>query len=253
MSEVTSLGPVLGATLLAVGLLMVLTSAVLAGFRVPHAYAPALAVVRGAAQLAAVSLILGAVITSGTWVAVALGIMFLVASATATHRLGWSWAHLAMVSSSMAAGIILTLIIIFATGSIELTSRYALAIGGIVIGNSMTIAALAGRRFNEAVIDQWDLVEAWLALGARPRQATRDMARHAVASSLIPSVDQTKTTGLVTLPGAFVGAIFGGLSPLEAGRFQIVVLASIVAAGSVTAVMLVHMLAPVRRQPARMS
>lgn len=252
MSELSSLGPVLGATLLAVGLLMAMTTAVLAGFRVPHKYAPALAVVRGAAQLAAVSLILGAVITSGTWVAVALGVMFLVASATATHRLGWSWTRLAMVSSSMAAGIVLTLTIIFATGSIELTSRYALAIGGIVIGNSMTIAALAGRRFNEAVIDQWDIVEAWLALGAKPRQATREMARNAVASALIPSVDQTKTTGLVTLPGAFVGAIFGGLSPLEAGRFQIVVLASIVAAGSVTAVMLVHMLAPVRRQPTRM-
>jgi putative ABC transport system permease protein len=253
VNEVISLGPVLGSTLLAVGLLMAVTSAVLTGYRVPRSYAAALAVVRGAAQLAAVSLILGAVITSGTWVAVALGVMFLVASVTATRRLGWSWAHLAMVGSSMAAGIVLSLLIVFATGSIELTGRYALAIGGIVIGNSMTIAALAGRRFNEAVIDQWDLVEGWLALGARPRQATSDMARRAVASSLIPSIDQTKTTGLVTLPGAFVGAIFGGLSPLEAGRFQIVVLASIIAAGSVTAVMLVHMLAPVRRQPARMT
>lgn len=55
--------------------------------------------------------------------------------------------------------------------------------------------------------------------------------------ALIPSVDQTKTTGLVVLPGAFVGAIFGGLSPLEAGRFQIIVLAAIMAAGAVTAVL----------------
>ena len=69
-------------------------------------------------------------------------------------------------------------------------------------------------------------------------------------SALIPSVDQTKTTGLVTLPGAFVGAIFGGLSPLEAGRFQIVVLASIMAAGSVTAILLITLLAPVRVRPA---
>jgi putative ABC transport system permease protein len=76
------------------------------------------------------------------------------------------------------------------------------------------------------------------------------MAGGAASSALIPSIDQTKTTGLVTLPGAFVGAIFGGLSPLEAGRFQIVVLASIMAAGSITAVMLVHMLAPVRVRPA---
>jgi putative ABC transport system permease protein len=246
VTELANLTP----TLMAVGLLMALTAGVLKAFRVPHGFAPALAILRGAAQLAAVSLILGAVIASGTWVAVALGVMFVVAAMTASRRLGWSWILLAMVGSSMAAGIIVSLAVVFATGSIGFTGRYALAIGGIVIGNSMTIAALAGRRFNEAVIDRWDLVEAWLALGATPRQATRDMARGAASSALIPSIDQTKTTGLVTLPGAFVGAIFGGLSPLEAGRFQIVVLASIMAAGSITAVMLVHMLAPVRVRPA---
>ena len=56
-------------------------------------------------------------------------------------------------------------------------------------------------------------------------------------AAMIPSTDQTKTTGLVTLPGAFVGAIFGGLSPLEAGRFQVVVLAAIMATASLTAVL----------------
>ena len=246
MNELVSLAP----TLIAVGLLMALTAAVLKGFRVPHAFAPALAILRGAAQLAAVSLILGAVIASAEWVAVALAIMFTVAAMTAARRLAWSWHHLAVVAGSMAAGILASLVIVFGTGAIEFTSRYALAIGGIVVGNSMAIAGLAGRRFNEAVIDRWDQVEGWLALGASPRQATREMARGAVYSALIPSVDQTKTTGLVTLPGAFVGAIFGGLSPLEAGRFQIVVLASIMAAGSVTAILLISMLAPVRVRPA---
>jgi putative ABC transport system permease protein len=114
----------------------------------------------------------------------------------------------------------------------------------------MTIATLAGRQFTEAVNARWEEVEAWLALGATRRQSTLELARGAVYSALIPSTDQTKTTGLVTLPGAFVGAIFGGLSPLEAGRFQIVVLASIMAAGSVTAVVLIRVLAPVKVRPA---
>lgn len=248
MTEFGYLAP----TLIAVGLLMAVTAAVLAGSRVPHAGAPALAILRGAAQLAAVSLILGAVIASAGWVAVALAVMFGVAAVTAARRLGWGWPHLAMVAGSMAAGIAVSLVVVFATGSIDFTPRYALAVGGIVIGNAMAIAALAGRRFNEAVIDRWDEVEGWLALGASPRQATRDMARGAVYSALIPSTDQTKTTGLVTLPGAFVGAIFGGLSPLEAGRFQIVVLASIMAAGSVTAMLLISLLAPVRVRPGRL-
>ncbi|XAS67180.1 ABC transporter permease [Micrococcaceae bacterium Sec5.7] len=245
MTELAGVAP----TLLGVGLLVALTVTVLSGFRAPNSFAPAAAILRGAAQLAVISFILGGVISSPEWVAVALLVMFTVAALTAARRIGWSGPHLALVAGSMAGGIAVTLVIVFVTGAIALTPRYALAIGGIVIGNSMTIAALAGRRFTESVDERWEQVEGWLALGASRRQSTLDLARSAVYSALIPSTDQTKTTGLVTLPGAFVGAIFGGVSPLEAGRFQIVVLASIMAAGSVTAVMVIGFLAPVRVRP----
>ncbi|WP_347110904.1 ABC transporter permease [Paenarthrobacter sp. S56] len=113
----------------------------------------------------------------------------------------------------------------------------------------MTTAVLAGRRFTEAVNDHWEEVEGWLALGATPRQATLELARGAAHSALIPSIDQTKTTGLVTLPGAFVGAIFGGISPVEAGRFQIVVLAGIMATGAITAVAVIASRANFRTRP----
>jgi putative ABC transport system permease protein len=237
-------------TFLGVGILMVATLALLLVFRTPHPFAPALAILRGAIQLAAISFVLGGVITSSLWVAVALLVMFAVAAISATRRIGWSLPHLGLVSGSLATGIGITLAVIFATGAIAFTPRYALAIGGIVIGNGMTIAVLAGRRFKEYVYEHWEEVEGWLALGATPRQATLDLARRTVYSALIPSTDQTKTTGLVTLPGAFVGAIFGGVSPFEAGRFQIVVLAAIMAAGSMTAVMIIGILAPVRVRPA---
>jgi putative ABC transport system permease protein len=46
-----------------------------------------------------------------------------------------------------------------------------------------------------------------------------------------------------------VGAIFGGVSPLAAGQFQIIVLASIMAAGSITAVIIIWVLAPIRIRP----
>ncbi|MEW1810286.1 ABC transporter permease [Pseudarthrobacter phenanthrenivorans] len=238
-------------TLVAVAILAAFTVGLLWGSRTPSYLSPALAILRGAAQLAAISLVLGGVITSPLWVGAALLVMFSVASVTATRRLTWSWRRLALVAATMAAGILVTLAVVFGTGAIEFTPRYVLAVGGIVIGNSMTIATLAGRRFFEAVVEQWDQVEGWLALGATPRQATVIQARQAVHAALIPSTDQTKTTGLVTLPGAFVGAIFGGASPLEAGRFQVVVLASIMAAGSITAVALIRALGnvPVRPQP----
>jgi putative ABC transport system permease protein len=239
-------------TLIGVGALVLITIAVLWGSHTPHRFAPALAILRGAAQLAVISVILGGVITSPLWVTVALLVMFTVAAGTATRRLHWSWNHFALVSAAMGVGVLATLLVVFSTGAIEFTPRYALAIGGIVIGNAMSIATLAGRRLIESVNDHWDEVEGWAALGATPRQSTLTLAREAVYSALIPATDQTRTTGIVTLPGAFVGAIFGGISPLEAGRFQVVVLASIMAAGAITAAVVVRPRAPVRMRPARL-
>lgn len=242
----------LAPTLLGVVILLFVAVAVLAVYRVPHRWSPALAILRGAVQLAAISLILAGVITSPLWVVVALLVMFSVAAGTATHRIGWSGPHAVTMAVAMLTGVAVSFGVVFATGAIELSPRYALAIGGIVIGNSMSIATLVGRRLTEAIDDHWDEVEAWLSLGASPRRSTLVQARDAVYSALIPSIDQTKTTGLVTLPGAFVGAIFGGVSPLEAGRFQIVVLAAIMAAGSITAVIVSAWLAPVRTRPLRL-
>lgn len=240
-------------SLIGVAVLMALATGVLWFYGAPRRFAPALAVLRGVLQLAVVSIILTGVITNGYWVALALLVMFSVACATAIKRIGWSVQHALMMVTAMGAGIALTLTIVFATGTIAFTARYVLAIGGIVIGNAMTIATLAGRRFVELVRDRWDQVEAWMSLGATPRQSTHKLARDAVYAALIPSTDQTKTTGLVTLPGAFVGAIFGGVSPLEAGRFQIVVLAAIMAAGAITAVMVVTWMSPLRMRPSALT
>ena len=57
-----------------------------------------------------------------------------------------------------------------------------------------------------------------------------------------PPLDQTRTTGLVTLPGAFIGALLGGASPVQAARFQLVVLAALLAAQAVVSVMVCHLL-----------
>ena len=245
MISLADLAPTLGA----LAILILITVLVLRASRSEEFMAPAVAILRGAVQLALISLVLGGIITSSVWVGVALLVMFTVAAGTATRRLAWSWRRFIAVATTMAAGVVVTLAVVFGTGAIEFTPRYVLAVGGIVIGNSMTIAVLSGRRFFEAVHEQWHEVEGWLALGATGRQATLAQARQSVHAALIPSTDQTKTTGLVTLPGAFVGAIFGGASPLEAGRFQVVVLASILAAGAITAVALIHTFAAVKVRP----
>jgi putative ABC transport system permease protein len=236
-------------TLIGVLALIAVATGVLLAARASAPWAPASAIARGVVQLAAISLVLTGVIRSPLLIGLALSVMFVVAVITAARRLGDLRAMVVPVAVTMAAGILVSGLVVFGTGAIALSPRYALAVGGIVIGNAMSIATIAGRRFRELVDDRWDEVEGWLALGASPRRATTDLVRRAVSAALIPTVDQTKTTGLVTLPGAFVGAVFGGVSPLEAGRFQIVVLAAIMATGSITAVLLTRWLAPVQTRP----
>ena len=228
---------------------MIVTTVVLVAYRVPASWSPVLAIVRGVVQFAAISVILTGIIESPTWIAVALVAMFAVAVAVAVGRAGWSGRAIATMATSIGAGVLTATGLVFATGALDLTARYALALGAIIIGNSMTIAAMSARLFTESVSDHWDEVEGWLALGATPRRSTLGLARRAVRTALIPSIDQTKTTGLVVLPGAFVGAIFGGLSPLAAGRFQIIVLAAIMAAGAITAVLVAVWMGPIRTKP----
>ncbi|WP_439690845.1 ABC transporter permease [Curtobacterium sp. SP.BCp] len=246
----TDLGTLLW-TLVGVAVLVAIATAALLLARAPSPWAPALAVLRGTVQLAVLSIVLSGVIRDPVWIGVALAVMFGVATTTAARRLGTLRTRLLPVAASMVTGIGVALVVVFATGAIAFSPRYVLAMGGIVIGNAMTIATLSGRRFVELVDDRWDDVEGWLALGATPRRATTDLVRRAVHAAMVPSTDQTRTTGLVTLPGAFVGAVFGGVSPLEAGRFQVVVLAAIIAAGALVAVTLTRLLAPVRTRPVR--
>lgn len=236
-------------SLVGVAVLAIITTAVLVASRVAQPWAPTLAIVRGAVQLAAISFILTGIITSPGWIAIALLVMFTIACSVAVGRVSWSARGIVTMTTSIAAGVATALVVVFATGALDFTPRYALAIGAIVIGNAMSIATLTGRMFTTAVRTHWDEVEGWLALGATPRRSTIGLARTAVRDALIPSIDQTRTTGLVVLPGAFVGAIFGGISPLEAGRFQIVVLAAIMAAGSITAVLIATWMGDVRARP----
>jgi putative ABC transport system permease protein len=50
------------------------------------------------------------------------------------------------------------------------------------------------------------------------------------ATALVPALDQTRTVGLVTLPGAFVGVLLGGGSAVQAGAAQLLVLVGLLAA-----------------------
>lgn len=221
-------------TLIAVVALVAVTTAIVASLRLEQPWLQPWAIFRAVVQLGVLSVILLGVISSPVWVALFLAAMVLAASWTIYTRLKVARSTLPFFVLTVAVAAAVPVTIVFAVGAVDFSPRYVLAVGGIVVGNVMTVATLLGRLLAAELVAERDQVEGWLALGATPREAARSFTRRAASSAIIPSTDQTRTTGIVTLPGAFVGAVFGGASPLAAAEFQIVVLASILAAGSVT-------------------
>ena len=72
--------------------------------------------------------------------------------------------------------------------------------------------------------------EAGLSIGLLQPDAFKLVAGPVAGDALLPALDQTRTVGLVTLPGAFVGMVLGGASPTAAAALQLVVLIGLVAA-----------------------
>jgi putative ABC transport system permease protein len=179
-----------------------------------------------------------------------LAVMVAAATATVAPRLAGlptrgRWRRPVAAAAAVTSGAAVTGTVVFATGALPLGVRNLVAVGGITVGGSMTASTLAGRRFLAELGARRAEVEGKLALGATMRHAAADLVAVAVTEALVPALDQTRTTGLVTLPGAFVGALFGGASPLAAARFQLVVLVGLLAAESVAAVVLLRLLANV--------
>ncbi len=228
--------------LIGISVLVAITYAVLRVAQVQLGWAPFIAIVRGSVQLALVGLALRGVISAPPTVAVALLVMLGTASYTATGRLKALGRVGPTVVVCMVAGVAASLVVVFALDVLPFSARYVVALSGIVIGNAMTGVTLAGRHLVSGMIARRDEIEGWLAIGATPRQAVRDVARTAAGEALVPVMDQTRTTGLVTLPGAFVGALLGGADPTQAARFQLVVLAALLATEAIVATMIVHAL-----------
>lgn len=234
--------------LVPVGIAVVLLVAVAAAAgrvgRLGHGKDLVVVTVRAVVQLLLVGAVIRLVFTTPTLAPVYLAVMATAATWTSAGRLrgvprAWVPAGGAIVAGAASAAII-----VFATGALAPTTRDVVPFTAQLVGGSMTATTLAGQRFLDDVSAHWDLVEGWLALGATPRDAVRDLGRLAAARALVPALDQTRNVGLVVLPGAFVGLLLGGASPLEAGRVQLLVLVGLLAAETVAVLVVTTLLGP---------
>jgi putative ABC transport system permease protein len=198
------------------------------------------AALRATGQLAAVSSVLVVVVRSlwlsTRFLALMLGVAAVTSAARVTGRSlrdPGSPSRVVATGLAIVAGSAPVVVLVLASGSVPVRGAAVIPIAGIIIGGAMTATSLAGRRLHEELRLRAGEVEAALALGFLPRDAVLEVARPVAATALVPALDQTRTVGLVTLPGAFVGVLLGGGSALQAGAAQLLVLVGLLAAEAI--------------------
>ncbi len=201
------------------------------------------AVMRAAVQLTLVALVIAWVFAHPQAVAVYLAVMLAMAGLTSARRVGLGRRTFGPLIVAIAAGAAAAVAPVLVSGALDVRAAVVLPFTAQIIGGSMTAASLAGGRLRDDAREEWARVEGWLALGADARTAVAVLGRRAVARALVPALDQTRSAGIVVLPGAFVGLLLGGASPAEAVKVQLLVLAGLLAAESVSAVVTVRLLA----------
>ncbi|WP_293781951.1 ABC transporter permease [uncultured Aeromicrobium sp.] len=209
-----------------------------------HWRTPLTASARAVVQLAAVSAVIGLALQSSWGTLVFIVVMVAVAGWTAGRRItraggrGSAWLLVPIV-----VGVAPPLGLAVLTDVVPAEPIAMLPLAGILIGGAMTAISVSGRRVLEELRDQRGSYEAALALGFSGRQAVGLVARPAAALALVPGQDQTRTVGLVTLPGAFVGLILAGASPVQAGAAQVLILVALLVVQSTAAALTVELVA----------
>jgi putative ABC transport system permease protein len=196
------------------------------------------AVLRSFLQLTAVGYVIQAIFDSDSlWlVAGLLAVMVGVGTWTARSRARNVPGATVPIAIGLGVAAATTVGLVVALGVFDPEARYLVPVGGMVIGNAMTAAAVALNRLADEVESQARTIEATLALGATARQATTALATRSLRSGMIPVIDQTKTTGIVAFPGAMVGMLLAGAEPVDAVRLQLVLLWVLMGAVALSAV-----------------
>ena len=102
--------------------------------------------------------------------------------------------------------------------------RYAIPLLGMLLGNTMNGIAIGLDRLTATAWDQRPVLEGRLILGANWSQAIDPIRRESIRSGLIPIINSMAAAGLVSLPGMMTGQILGGNPPMEAVKYQILIM-----------------------------
>jgi putative ABC transport system permease protein len=196
-----------------------------------------IAAIRTTVQLLLVGLILEAVFRQAQlhWTVLIAAVMLTVAAfeVLARQKLklkrvwGFSISALAMLISSFLITVLALVVVIDADP--WYTPRYAIPLLGMLLGNTMTGIALGIDRLVQTAWQQRAIIEQRLMLGEKDVDAIRDITRDAMRAGMIPIINAMAAAGIVSLPGMMTGQILAGSPPVEAVKYQILIMFTVTA------------------------
>lgn len=142
---------------------------------------------------------------------------------------------ISIVSIFVSTGVTVFSMVI--TGALKFIPMQMIPITGMMASQSMVAIGLCYRNLNTNFRDERQQVLEKLSLGGTIKQSSSNILRESIKTGMQPTVDSTKTMGIVTLPGMMSGLIFAGIDPVYAIKYQIMITFMLLAATSLGSVM----------------
>ena len=191
-----------------------------------------IAAIRTAVQLLLIGLVLKVLFENAgaLWVALLAFFMLSVASYEVMARqqrrfTGW-WGYGVGTLSMFLSSFVVTLfaLSIILGNDPWYSPQYSIPLLGMLLGNTMNGISLSMDRLTQTAWEQRRVIEARLMLGHDHKEAIGELRQNAIRSGMIPIINAMATAGVVSLPGMMTGQILAGAPPVEAVKYQILIM-----------------------------
>ena len=184
-----------------------------------------------------------------TWIVAISMVMVAVAGYEVTarqkHRFTGPWSYTIGVSTMLVSSFSITIIAlaVIIQPLPWYQPQYAIPLLGMMLGNTMNGVALSVDRLTTSITQNRAIIEAQLILGYSAPAAIRDLLRDSIRTGMIPIINGMAAAGLVSLPGMMTGQILSGTPPLEAVKYQILIMFLIAASTGFSTMLATHLTA----------
>ena len=204
---------------------------------------------RTVAQLLLLGLVLKIVFAASEWYWIGLmSLVMLLAAGREVmvrqkRRFIGSWGFLLGTSSMFVSAFSVTLLALLVIVQPDpwYLPQYSIPLLGMLLGNTLNGITLGLDNLTRSVWEKRTIIDGRLALGETWSNAISDIRHDSIRVGMIPIINAMSVAGLVSLPGMMTGQILAGTPPVEAVKYQILIMFLIAAGtglGTITAIVI---------------